>query len=268
MPEDVAASADTILSTGAATDTGAAPSDSGASAAAAPAADGRARGPDGKFAPKAGDAAADKPLAAGGGTDKPVATVATWVEDWRARMAGEDKARLKTLERMGSPEDVAKAYFEAQKKISEGFKAPALPDSPTDEQVAEYRKALGIPEKPEDYKLSDLPKGVVLGEAEKPIVDSFAKSAHAANMPPQYAKAAAAWYFEERDRQQQAVEASPTTITRPPRTTSSARSGGRNTAPTSTPSRISYHRRRRDCRTGFSPDASRMGARSVTTPPS
>ena len=142
----------------------------------------------------------DKPLAAGGGDDKPVAAPADWPEDWRTKMSGEDKDAQKVLERYKSPADVAKALREAQKKISSGQTKPVLPDGATEEQIAAFRKELGVPEKPEGY-LDALPNGLVIGDADKPIAESFLASAHEANMPPEFVGKALDWYYKMQEDQ-------------------------------------------------------------------
>lgn len=141
-----------------------------------------------------------KPLAAGGGDDKPVAAPADWPEDWRAKMVGEDKDALKAIERYKSPQDVAKALREAQKKISSGQTKPELPKDATEEQIAAYRKEIGVPDKPEGY-LAALPNGLVIGEADKPIADSFLAAAHESNMPPEFVGKALDWYYGLKEKQ-------------------------------------------------------------------
>jgi hypothetical protein len=131
-------------------------------------------------------------------SDKPVATQATWPEDWREQLAGEDKTFLATLKRYASPANYAKAGFEAQQKIRSGeFKKP-LDKSATPEQLAEWRKENGIPEKAEAYEF-DL-GGFVPGEADKPVLDNFKQFAHANNMPPTQLNDIAKWYFDQQEQ--------------------------------------------------------------------
>lgn len=129
------------------------------------------------------------------GGDKPVATPASWPEDWRQKLAGEDKAYLKTLERFSSPETLAKAYAELRKKASEGEIRRPAPKDATPEDLAVWRKEAGIPEKPEDYKI-ELGAGVVMGEADKPLIESFKGYAHAKNWEPAKLNEAIGWYYE------------------------------------------------------------------------
>ncbi len=110
----------------------------------------------------------------GAATEKPVASPATWPEDWRAKLAGEDKNYLKTLDRFADPAALAKAYRELNAKFSSGeYKRNAPPGKDaTPEDLAAWRKEQGIPEKPDDYKITP-PAGFVFGDADKPILDSL-----------------------------------------------------------------------------------------------
>lgn len=131
-------------------------------------------------------------------TDKPVAVPATWPDDWREKLAGDDAAYLNTLKRFNSPADLAKSYREAQRRLSAGEVKKALPDNPSPEELAAWRKENGLPETPDAYT-PELPNGVVLGEADKPLVDSFKEIAHKANMTPAQFNEALRWYYGEID---------------------------------------------------------------------
>lgn len=129
-------------------------------------------------------------------------TAAATTTDWRKEIAGENAEHLKTLERFASPKAMFESYTALRAKMSSGElkEAKPFPDKGTPEEQNAWRKEQGLPEKPEGYyehlKFDD---GLVIGEADKPAVDSFLKSAHASNMPPAAAKAAVAWYFEQQD---------------------------------------------------------------------
>lgn len=126
-----------------------------------------------------------------------------WPENWRELMAEGDEKFLDTLKRYGSPLAFRDAYKEARKKLSERAQRPKLPDNPTEEQVKAYRAELGIPETPEGYDTS-LGDGHVWGEADKPLLQSFTKAAHDANVPPEHVKPLLKWY---EGLQQQQLEA-------------------------------------------------------------
>lgn len=136
--------------------------------------------------------------AATGATGTGEAAKPTWPEDWRKQMVGEDEKELRQAERYATPKDIWKKARELERRVSSGeLKAP-LPDNPTPEQLTAYRAERGIPEKPEGY-LEQLPNGLVIGETDKPIFESFVKELHAVNADPKVAHAAVAWYnkFQE-----------------------------------------------------------------------
>jgi hypothetical protein len=148
--------------------------------------------------PAATPSAAATPAATPAST--PAATPAA--TDWRKDIAGENAEHLKTLERFASPKAMFESYTALRAKMSSGElkEAKPFPDKGTPEEQNAWRKEQGLPEKPEGYyehlKFDD---GLVIGEADKPGVDAFLKSAHAANYTPAQAKAAVAWYFEQQD---------------------------------------------------------------------
>jgi len=143
-------------------------------------------------------------------TTDPVEKVATapadWPEDWRAKLAGEDKAYIKTLERYASPADLAKAHRELQARMSRGeLKAGLKPDA-TPEEVAAWRKENGLPAAPEEYR-PNLPNGMVPGEADKPLIEGFQKTAHELGMTADQFNKTLGWYYGMMDQvQAEAVE--------------------------------------------------------------
>lgn len=151
-----------------------------------------------------GAGGADKPAPAAGepakGTDaapaKDGAGDAGEIAEWRRQMAGDDKAALKQLERYNSPADVWKKIRSLETKMSSGEFKRALADDATEEEKATWRKENGIPDKPEGYvEKITLPKGLVLGEADKPLATEFAAAAAEANMTPaQYSRMVAQYY--------------------------------------------------------------------------
>ena len=118
-----------------------------------------------------------------------------WPEDWRVKAAKGDEKRQKRLERYASPDAVFDALDQVQAKISKGeMKVVApLPENATPEQIAAWRADNGIPESPDKYDVT-IAEGHVWGEADKPLIDSFAKAAHEANMTPAAVKSALKWY--------------------------------------------------------------------------
>lgn len=153
--------------------------------------------------PKSDPPPVDPPKAADPPKDIP------WPEDWRARMANGDEKELKRLERFAAPADVFKSYRAIEQRISSGeLKAnKPFPDKGSDQEKSEWRKEHGIPEAPEKYDL-DLGNGVVVGEDDKAVVDSFLKRAHSSNMSASAVKEAVKWWYDEKAaRVKQAEEA-------------------------------------------------------------
>ena len=136
--------------------------------------------------------------ASGDAADKPVAIPADWPADWRTKVAGDNKAALKTLDRFASPADMYKALEAARAKISSGEVKKALPDNPTEKELADWRKENGVPEKPADYKIEP-PKGFVFGDADRPLLDTFTAHAHKANWAPKQLNEAVAWYVDQQE---------------------------------------------------------------------
>lgn len=116
-----------------------------------------------------------------------------WPEDWREKWAEGDEKFLETLKRYASPLAVRDAFREQRKALSQRPTKPTLPENPTPEQVAAYRKEIGVPEAPDKYDVS-LGDGHVWGDADKPLLESFTKAAHEANLPAEAVKPMLAWY--------------------------------------------------------------------------
>lgn len=119
--------------------------------------------------------------------------------DWREKMAGGDADELKALQRYKSPVEVNKARIAAVKKISSGEVKTKLAADATPEQVSAWRKDNGIPEKAEDY-LATLPKGLVIGDADKPLIDGFLARVHGKNADPAVVAEAVGWYYEQQEQ--------------------------------------------------------------------
>ncbi len=133
--------------------------------------------------------------------DKPAgAAPAEWPDDWRDKLAGDDKDFRKRLDRIGSMSDFSKSYREAEKKITSGKKSPALdepmPDGATDpDGLKAWREARGVPDDPTGYTVPDTVKGMVTDE-DKPLIASFTESMHAKGIPAAAVGPVLEWYFE------------------------------------------------------------------------
>ena len=137
--------------------------------------------------------------------DPPPADVGDWPADWRTKYS-QDPAVLKRLERYASPKAAIDALFAAQTRISKGDLLPTLKENATPEDVAEYRAAHGIPLEATGYEIN-LPNGLVIGDADKPVVDEFLARAHAQNMHPSQVNDALGWYFDKQEQARVAQEA-------------------------------------------------------------
>ena len=152
------------------------------------------KAPDGKAAPKS---AAEAALAA-----EPVKQVvpADWPEDWRQKLAGDNKKALTKLGRMKSPHDIVNSYLSLEQQLSSGNYVKKLPTHATETELAEYRKSNNVPADWKEYD-TNLGNGIVFGEADKPMVDSWLQFAHERNAPPEIVKMGLEWYT----RQEQAL---------------------------------------------------------------
>ena len=147
--------------------------------------------------------AADDPPPKGDEEPKPVA--ATWPENWRELMAGDDKKELARLQRMNSPLDVKNSWRAMEARLSSGELKRALPNNATPEEVKAYRESNGIPDKPEGYDVN-LGNGFVWGEADKPLLDDFTKHAHESNIPNDVVKSVLGWFTQQQQQEADKVQ--------------------------------------------------------------
>ncbi|MCK1479321.1 hypothetical protein IVB27_32425 [Bradyrhizobium sp. 197] len=127
--------------------------------------------------------------------------------DWRSRMAGGDDAFLKRLARFPDEATFAKSFRSLEQKMSSGEYKKPLAENATPEEKATWRKENGLPEKADEYvaKLA-LPNGMVIGEAEKPVVAELAAVAHESNLDPKAFNGLVAKYYEIQDQARQKQE--------------------------------------------------------------
>lgn len=149
-----------------------------------------------------GGAAADAAAAAAAAAVRPA-----FGEKWREDLAGDDKDAAKDLAKYTDPKAVYKSLRDLQTKISKGElkTAPAgFPAQGTDEQKAAWRAAQGLPGTKEDYvKNIALPNGVVLGEADKPFLDSFAQKIFEDGGTQSELSRAVNWFYQAQDAAEQ-----------------------------------------------------------------
>lgn len=119
-----------------------------------------------------------------------------WGPNWREQAAGSDQAKLAELRRYQTPGAAIEALFAGKERIRQGDLARPLPENPNEQEVQAYRQAQGVPEKPEGYS-QNLPQGLVLGEADKPVYDSLMADLHKVHTPPRIAHAILGWYNKQ-----------------------------------------------------------------------
>lgn len=152
--------------------------------------------------PTAGVPAANEPAAS---NKEPTGEV-----DWRREFAGDDEKFLNHLSKFNTPKDVAKVSFDFRQKLSSGEYKRNVP-FPADgkpEEQAEWRAENGIPESFDKY---GIPEGIVIGEDDKPVVNSFLETMHKSNVPEPAVKEAVKWYYQAQEqaaaREAEAVKA-------------------------------------------------------------
>jgi hypothetical protein len=121
----------------------------------------------------------------------------SWREDWRTALAAGDEKKAKALQRYASPENFAKAAFEARDKITRGITAAEPPEDATEVELKEWRKQAGVPETPDGYQIA-FPDGVTAGDRDKEELGAFLKFMHDKHIAPRAAKAAFEFYMTSR----------------------------------------------------------------------
>lgn len=164
--------------------------------------------PEPQVAPQPSPAAAPaaKPtLAASDPQEGDPVAPADFPDNWREKLAGEDKKLLTQLQRYASPKAFSDAYFALRNKMSSGQLKSSLPQGATEEQIAEWRKDNNIPDKPEGYDLT-LEGGLVVGENDKENVGEFLKEMHSINASPDMVKRALSAYYKIEAAQKDRME--------------------------------------------------------------
>lgn len=131
---------------------------------------------------------------------KPIATPADWPADWREKAAKDDTGFLNVLKRYQDPVAALNWVRTQSLKLSAGELRPTLKADASPEELAEFRKANGVPDKSDGYvdklKVGD---GIVIGEADKPLLKSFAETALARNIPQESFDTMVGWFFEQQN---------------------------------------------------------------------
>ncbi len=126
--------------------------------------------------------------------------VPDWPDDWRDKLAKGDEKVRKRLDRFQSPADILKSWQSLEQKFYSGDVKSKLPDDATEDQIAAYRKENGIPDKPEGY-LENLPNGLVIGDEDKPLVESYIERVHGKNADPAVVQETLDWYYQIQEDQ-------------------------------------------------------------------
>lgn len=159
--------------------------------------------------PTGGQPPAPKPgsLASGAEIEDNREPPATFPDDWREQMAGDDKDALALMKRYRSPAGVLKAFKEMRTKLSQGAHLKDKPgDDATDEEKAAWRAQQGVPKTADEYEKGwKAPEGVILSETDKQLMKGFAASVHGKDWTQTHFNDAMGWYVEHMSRQQAAM---------------------------------------------------------------
>lgn len=128
------------------------------------------------------------------------------------RAAGDEKVYKKELARLErladlSPKALYGMYRELEAKLSEGglVKIPGKDAKP--EEIAAFQKAMGWTEKPEDMIAQiKLDNGMVIGEADKPMLTGFLGAVHGATSAQDFATKATDWYYKQQEQAAAALD--------------------------------------------------------------
>ena len=181
-----------------------------------PPAEGKAEQESAKSAPKTIATGADGEEEAKAKEDQKAAEKAANPDPWKLTddvrkaiaehyAAGDKKIYEKELKRLQRIDDVRHVwgmYRELEGKFTSGGLIKIPGKDAKEEDIAAFRKALGVPEKPEEYfDKIQLENGVVIGDADKPLVNTFAEAVHKAGATPEVMSAALNWYYQMQEQQ-------------------------------------------------------------------
>ena len=136
-----------------------------------------------------------------GETDKAPA----WPDDWRDKLAGDDKKLRARLERFTSPKAILESYLNIEKTAKQAPKPLGdFPAEGTDEEKTAWRTAQGVPAVSADYlKDFSLSDGLVIGDDDKPAIEEFLSVMHEQNAPAKHVQGAVNAYYQMREKQVQ-----------------------------------------------------------------
>lgn len=152
------------------------------------------------------------------------ASPSTWPESWRETMARQTLAdengvepdkvdkkaltkEMKRLEQLTSPTAVWAKARSLESKLGSGKLVEVPGPKASAEDKAAFAKAIGVPETVEGYaETLKLANNRVLGDADKPVFESFAKALHPAGATPAIVNAATDWWLSFQEHVQNDVD--------------------------------------------------------------
>jgi len=128
-----------------------------------------------------------------------------WPDDWRDKLAGDDKKLRARLERFTSPKAILESYLNIEKTAKQAPKPLGdFPAEGTDEEKTAWRTAQGVPVAPSDYlKDFSLSDGLVIGDNDKPAIEEVLSVLHEDNVPVKNVQSAINAYYQMREKQMQ-----------------------------------------------------------------
>lgn len=131
-----------------------------------------------------------------------------WPEDWKEKyvekqvdkdgkpLGDSEKDKLiKRLARYASPQAALDAMINAQNKISDSRMVKIPGKDSTPEEIAKYRESIGVPKEPKGYDLT-LDDGMVIGDEDKDMIQSWLEIAHAGNSSQQQVTDNLNWLYK------------------------------------------------------------------------
>jgi len=123
---------------------------------------------------------------------------------WSVAAANGNEKLAADMRRYKTQQAYIEAGFAARQRIRSGDvkAATPFPADGTPEQQKAWRAEQGLPAEPAGY-LENL-DGLVIGDADRPIIDAFAERMHGLNAPPGVVKEALGWYYDHVGQQEAA----------------------------------------------------------------
>lgn len=126
--------------------------------------------------------------------------------DWRKQLVADpaDEKTLARLERYATPADITKALIETQNTLRSNQYKRGLPETASNEEIAEYRRMNGIPETVEGYEFKST-NGLVVGADDKEVLNELHPIALKHNVPVAAMNELTEAFLTSRDRELQKI---------------------------------------------------------------